>query len=160
MTTKINQDQAELATETTAGIVERATDAEILIGTDTTRYVTPAWISNTIVQSGTLSENSAVAITSWVYNYTTWIQVTWYSIVNIIYFTERFSSTTAVLETSPDWITWTTIKTIDEGVGIDLFSSGSSSFTFMATPGLYVRAWVLSDDVSSYEASVQMTVQD
>ena len=46
MTTKINQDQAELATETTAGIVERATDAEAATGTDTTRYVTPAHINS------------------------------------------------------------------------------------------------------------------
>lgn len=64
------------ATETTSWFVERATDAEVLAKTDTTRYITPAWLTERV-------KDTIWTITTWIAFWTnhealtSWI-VSWY----------------------------------------------------------------------------------
>ena len=59
------------ATTTTSGVVELATDAEVITGTDATRYVTPLQMKMTVIASTTnILAQSAGSVTTAATSYT------------------------------------------------------------------------------------------
>ncbi len=144
------------ATETTEGIVERATDAEVVTGTDTTRYVTPAQVfMNVSLSATTLTAwwtngtftTSSTQCTNWWFVSGSWSVYNW-----------SWSARTCQLyiQYSLDNITWA------NAVEIYNWDPGNSptfySWAYYVKPWYYVRGYCFWS-WSSATASIRLHIQ-
>lgn len=138
--TKLSTDYAP--SDTSPSFAERATDAEALAGTDTTRYVTPAQASNKYANTfttTTFSWTTTDATTSYwnAITSTKWMIVSLR--INWGYPTQS-DSFNLWFQYSTDWVTYNTLYSTN----LSASQSTDEYYTYMASPWIYVRAFYSS----------------